>query len=265
MEYFCFEGEDCITEFLKTLEVKAVDCYKFNQTHLRSTMTPLPRAEIIAYEQASQCYLCHKAFGKRIKCRDHDHLTGIFRGAACGQCNVLLREQRSTFPVIFHNWRGYDSHHIIRVGTETMKEWELKVIPNTRESYLNMRARVPVPGSKEGKMKKERRLILNFIDSLQFLSASLASLVNNCPSLPLTMTLTGSIEIKSGKGVFPYNFFSSVEKLSASELPPQSAFFNDLTQTALSNEDYDLAKRAWTEFSCSTMGDFMKGEFNEKQ
>ena len=142
-----------------------------------------------------------------------------------------------------------------------MTQWELNIIPTTKEAYLNMRARVPIPGSKESKMKKEKKIILNFIDSLQFLSSSLASLVAICPSLPLTTSLPGSQEIKSGKGVFPYSFFDGPEKLGATELPPQSAFFNELTQTALSAEDYELAQKSWREFGCTTMGEYMKGEF----
>ena len=92
-------------------------------------------------------------------------------------------------------------HHIIRKGYETMKKWELYVIPNSREAYLNLRARVTVPGTKtEG--KKEKRLILNFIDSLQFMSASLSDLIKNCPNLSLTSTLPGSMSVKMEKVYF---------------------------------------------------------------
>ena len=259
-EYYCFEGEDCIKLFLQAMEDKSVGCFKFNQDHLRTIMTPLSSDEQVSFDQSSVCYLCQKNFGIQKKCRDHDHLTGLYRGAACGQCNALLREQRSTFPVVFHNWRGYDSHHIVRVGSEAMKKWELGIIPTTREAYLNMRARVIISNTKEGNMKKDKRLVLNFIDSFQFLSSSLAALVSSCTTLPLTMNLPGSSEIKCGKGVFPYNYFDSAAKLTATELPPQVAFFNDLTQTPLSDDDYGLAQKAWKELDCSTMGDFMRGE-----
>ena len=258
-EYRVFEGHDCIQQFLHAMEEKAIDCNSFNENHLRTVMQPMTSVQLLEFNQAEKCYLCQRVFGTLKKCRDHDHFSGNYRGAACLQCNALLREQRSTFPVVFHNWRGYDSHHIICIGAEKMTKWELAVIPTTKETYLNMRARVPIPGSKVGTMKKERRLVLNFIDSLQFLSASLSSLAQNCPVLSLTSTLPGSTEVKSGKGIFPYNYFDSPEKMAKTELPPMEAFFNELTQLSVTEAEYKQAQKAWSEFRCSTMGDYMKG------
>ena len=77
------------------------------------------------------------------------------------------------------------------------------------------------------------------------------------------MSLPGSTEVKCAKGVFPYSFCDSLAKLHAKEFPPIEAFFNDLTQAPLSAEDYLLAQRAWKEFGCSTMGEYMKGELKE--
>ena len=113
----------------------------------------------------------------------------------------------------------------------------------------------------EKKGKKEKRLLLNFIDSLQFMSASLCDLVKNCPNLPLTIsTLPGSTEVKNGKGVFPYNYLDSEEKLLETKLPPKSAFFNKLTQNDITDEEYALAQQAWVEFQCTTFADYTAGK-----
>eukprot|EP01044_Picomonas_judraskeda_P046439 COSAG03_NODE_25918_length_262_cov_1.276074_1_plen_80_part_00 len=57
-------------------------------------------------------FYCQKALGKD-KVRDHDHLTGKYRGAAHNSCNLEEGKKRTrhyTIPVFFHNLKGYDSH-----------------------------------------------------------------------------------------------------------------------------------------------------------
>jgi hypothetical protein len=43
---------------------------------------------------------------------DHCHITGKYRGSAHNSCNLKLRIEawKTPIPVIFHNFRGYDSH-----------------------------------------------------------------------------------------------------------------------------------------------------------
>ena len=95
--------------------------------------------------------------------RDHDHVSGKYRGAAHSECNqqFCLRKdkqgQEHSFyiPVLFHNLRGYDSH-ILMQSIGKYKDINLKVISNTMEKYIaffldNMK----------------------FIDSYQFIGASL--------------------------------------------------------------------------------------------
>jgi hypothetical protein len=155
---------------------------------------------------------------------------------------------RRTTPVLFHNFRGYDAHHIVREGVSTRPHWKLSVIATTSESYLNLR------GSWG---EKEERCTINFIDSLQFLHASLATLVEQCPSLPLTDSLPWPTSITHGKGVFPYSYLDSEEKLEATSLPPMEAFFDALTKSAVKEEDYRKAQDAWERMQCETFGDYM--------
>ena len=45
--------------------------------------------------------------------RDHCHSTGKFRGAAHQHCNIMYRNTYK-IPCFFHNFTGYDSHHIFQ-------------------------------------------------------------------------------------------------------------------------------------------------------
>ena len=58
------------------------------------------------------------------------------------------------------------------------------------------------------------------------------------------------------KGIYPYSYMISHEKLEETELPPQDAFYNDLKDEPLSNEDYQRAQETWTHFGIKTMRDY---------
>ncbi|GFV82455.1 uncharacterized protein TNCV_3982471 [Trichonephila clavipes] len=45
--------------------------------------------------------------------RDHDHLTGAYRGAAQNRCNLNFK-LANYIPVVIHNLRNYDGHFLIQ-------------------------------------------------------------------------------------------------------------------------------------------------------
>ena len=213
------------------------------------------------YDASSCCSRCHIAFDDTTykKCRDHCHITGKYRNALCAKCNRKLYLSRRTLPVIYHNLKCYDAHQLIKHGLGKFKHWQLNVIPQTKEKYMNITARIPVDKSKDGKI-----LYFNvtFLDSFQFMSSSLASLVNNLESLPFTDVLQREYpnltnNIIKRKGVFPYTYFDSLDKLKETSLPAREAFRNDLNGKECSEEDYNFAQRAWQEFDCKCFGDYL--------
>ena len=140
-----------------------------------------------------------------------------------------------------------------------MEKWVLDVIAQTKEKYMMITANVPVDTSKEGKLINFQ---IKFQDSYQFLTSSLANLVHNLETLPITQTLkckykNVSDDMLRRKGVFPYNYFSSLDKLQETSLPPKAAFKNDLTGEDCSDEDYEHAKQACREFECKSFEDYM--------
>ncbi len=65
-------------------------------------------------------------------------------------------------PVIFHNLKGYDSHHIFKNLTRFYATKDINVIETNMEKYLAFE----ING-------------LRFLDSMQFLNCSLDKLVTN--------------------------------------------------------------------------------------
>ena len=114
-------------------------------------------------KKQTDCYLCKKPLlqkNYRDAVKDHCHITGKYRGAAHNQCNLKLRINPKTdqIPVVFHNLRGYDAHHLMQAMANLKKE--VKCVANNMEKYIT----ISVDG-------------LRFIDSLNFLQGSLDSLV----------------------------------------------------------------------------------------
>ena len=62
--------------------------------------------------------------------KDHDHMTGRYRGAAHNDCNFKLKLNAKTvpIPVLFHNLKGYDGHLPMQAMARVLGE--IKMHPN---------------------------------------------------------------------------------------------------------------------------------------
>ena len=65
-------------------------------------------------------------------------MTGEFRGAAHSACKNKQRINPKTMaiPVVFHNLRGYDAHHMMQAMSQYKKE--LTCIVNNMEKYIKL-------------------------------------------------------------------------------------------------------------------------------
>ena len=81
-----------------------------------SFMRPLTETEKSEYQIAAICCICKERFDPnnrlKMKNRHHSHYSGYYLGASCTYCNLLSRSQRE-IPVLFHNFKGYDSKIIM--------------------------------------------------------------------------------------------------------------------------------------------------------
>ena len=76
---------------------------KFFETNLEIQITPQEEEQFqqsTIREAPSVCWLCEEPFTER-KVRDHDHLTGKYRGAAHNICNINCKQKSSSFVPYF--------------------------------------------------------------------------------------------------------------------------------------------------------------------
>ena len=71
------------------------------------------------HNDATECWICKKVFKEDLlkKVRDHDHITGKYRGPAHSICNLELRikPEEAKLNIRFHNMKNYDRHLISKV------------------------------------------------------------------------------------------------------------------------------------------------------
>ena len=200
-------------------------------------------------------------FWKGPKVRDHCHWTGVFRGAAHADCNWRYHATKK-IPVIFHNLSGYDGHLIFQ---HIYKMENIKAIEPVAKSLENFISFTWADYNSSWK--------LEFKDSLNFLGSSLDKLVKNLKiAADKSQTVDQhfkhtlayfkkewkhkpkrAFKMLLRKGFFPYQYFDSLEKLKEKQLPPQEAFYNDLTEKGISDEDYDFVRKVWKTFKIKNL------------
>ena len=248
------EDEDVAKVFVEKLTELTKGIY--NDFYLRPKPLRLTRAEQKSFEEATICHICSKKLEKD-KVRDHCHFTGKYRGAAHNKCNLNCRKPR-ILPVIFHNLQGYDAHLFIKQLAKL--EGKLECIPSTEEKYISFSKH-----SKVGEFKDVGGNVfpvtfeIRFLDSFKFLQTSLANLVSNLSPDDFYNTkhvFKSNTSLLTRKGVFPYDYVSSLNKLSETQLPSKDEFYSKLNDEDISDEDYQHAIRVWNTFGCKTIKDY---------
>jgi hypothetical protein len=243
-----YRGENVIQELLTRLREE------YDRIHaILKDVKPmkLTEEEKASFKAAQVCYLCRKPVDTLEKVRDHCHITGRYRGCAHQNCNLQYqfsadkRNDAFYVPVIFHNLRGYDGKIILKQYRKEAKGFceKLSAIPNSSEKFLSFSI-----GS------------LRFIDSLQFMNASLEKLASNLQPGDFVHTRHHFPAEKVGlvlrKGVFPYEYWDSPARGEETQLPPPSAFHSRLTGEDVSASDYAHGQRVWYEFGLKTLGQY---------
>ncbi|CAH3169888.1 unnamed protein product [Porites lobata] len=203
--------------------------------------------EQISFDKAETCHICKKEL-LTDKVRDHCHFTGQYRGAAHNSCNLQCRKPM-IIPVIFQE---YDAHLFIK--QLACLPGELNCIPSTEEKYIRLPKKIKVDEYKSRRTGETVSLYfeIRFIDSFKFLQTSLANLVGNLQPDDFHNAkeiFWENVELLTRKGVFPYDYVSSMEKVSQTQLPPKEEFYSKLNDEDITDDDYQHALNVWSTFN----------------
>ena len=249
------EDEDIAKIFVEKISEATRGIY--NDFYRRRKPLKLTQDEQKSFGQAKFCHICNKELLKD-KVRDHCHFTGQYRGAAHNSCNLQCRKP-FTLPVIFHNLQAYDAHLFIKQLASL--PGKLKCIPSTEEKYISFSKKVKVDEYMSKKFDKMMPIYfeIRFIDSYKFLQTSLANLVSNLQKDDFYNTkreFKKNVDLLTRKGVYPYDYVSSLKKLSETQLPSKEEFYSKLNDENISEDDYQHAINVWNTFNCKTIRDY---------
>ena len=133
--------------------------------------------------------------------------------------------------MIFHNLQGYDSHLFIKQLAKV--SGDLSCIPSTEEKYISFSKKIVVDQYFSRKMGKllPKKIEIRFVHSFKFISTSLKDLVENLESSDfknLNRAIKSNTSLLTRKGVYPYDYVTSIDKLKEKKLPLKKDFYSKL-------------------------------------
>ena len=252
-----YTGENCMEDFVINLEIECSEIYNIPQAK-----PILEREDKENQECAIKCYVCQGFFDNKNKkkFKDHCYYTGKYLGASHWGCKT---NKIKFIPVFFHNLSSYDSHLFITNLASKINGEKLNCIPNNEQKYISFTKDLVVSHFKDEKgLTHPITFQLRYVDSFKFMASSLAILASNLPNdkfYNLERKYTGrKLELAKRKGVFPYDWFDTIDKLKHTSLPPIEDFFSILTGEGISEEDYQHALEVWDVFGCVTFKDYLE-------
>jgi hypothetical protein len=243
MGYFSYVGDDAVKQFIsKILEVGD----KINHVLSEVKDMIITDEQEKEFKKCEECHICKEKILNDDKVRDHDHVSGLYIGCAHNSCNLNRNHKNYKVPVYFHNMKGFDGHLIIQ-GLKDKNFDNIDVIAQNFEKYMCL--------------KFSNLMIL---DSFSFLASSLDTLSANLlkdGKKSFVHTLKEPLtdeqqDLILKKGVFPYDYIDSFERLNENKLPSKDKFYSSLDESGIKEEAYNHGLNVWNKFNMKTLKDY---------
>lgn len=237
-----YRGEDAGKHFVDSILDMEDTLMKILQRNIPIIITDEQENE---FQNANNCIFCDKEL-KTDRVRDHDHITGLYRGASHNKCNINYNFKNFKIPVFFHNLKNYDGHIIIKALNDKGFE-NIQIIAQNFEKYISFSFSH-----------------LKFLDSFSFLTSSLDTLVKNLAEEGqdkfkyvfegITDPIQKQLLLK--KGTYPYDYMTGMNVFEETGLPSQDKFYSKLSESGISDADYLHAQNVWNTFGIQNMGEY---------
>ena len=212
--YESYSGEDVVDWFICRVNHYNKlfnDIFEIDVPFNEDTITPL----------TTECFYCREYLGNDIV-RDHDRLNGKFRGYVHNKCNL---QAKNTFvPIYAFNSTNYDNDLFI---TKLAKKIRLKVLTKTDENYISIDM---------GYAKA--------LDMFRFFHPLSLDAISKTLSDKECVTLN-KFGLEGRKGIFPYEWLDSIDKLHETTLSPKETFYSKLKHSGITDKEYNQAIDCW--------------------
>ena len=198
------------------------------------------------HQRSTVCECCKSCFTKKNpKVRHHLHYIekNNFVASLCNRCNLQLKNSSDKLTALFHNL-SYDGTLIMKHADKIDK---MEICKNENKIYSLTYSDIV------------------FLDSNNIIQGSLQNHAENHlksgNSIPVTESLLSVypqnvskiVSETGGKQSLPYEYLTSYDVLEEKNIPPKSAFYSKLTQTGVSDTDYDNICEIWREMKCDNL------------
>lgn len=183
----------------------------------------------VAYKRLKKTYMCPICDEEVADFQRYVEGTNFINGLSGRHHKSCWEDTNNAAICYFHNFRGYDSHYVLR---ELMRDsrYETKFIRGKTMEKFDIISVI---------LKHNKGQIrVTFKDTFNYLATSIAKLLSQVQTWHFTPE-----KDRDAKGTFPYSWFNNIEKLKQEGLPPICDWYNDVTQT---NVDPKPAQELWT-------------------
>ena len=244
-QYFSYVGDDAAEKYVEhVIKIFKEINYKIYRNEKKEPI--LSKYEEEEFQEATECYICENIFEELTnKVREHNHLSGEYRGAACQSCNTKEGKTCKLIPVFFHNGSNYDFHFIIEELMKYEDDYnKVQLLSKNSENYISIDY-----GSNYKKIR--------FLDSYRFMVKGLSDVAKSMVEFSiLDKYFKGDISLLKQKGYYPYEYIDSIDRLNETSLPPKESFFSSLTQKVITDKEYSHAQEVWKHHNCKTLKDY---------